>query len=538
MLTFRGAAASALLLAAAASVAAAPVAQAQPAPAGVVITADLVLDREGVLRVEETVSVPEGAEFRMSLPLRLQVEPDVERRFRVTDVETGGVGSATTADDRFTLVAPPGESTFRYAVHNTVGDAPSSQVFHWLGVVDTDIAAISAALVAPSYELAIVDCTLGPPGNTRPCADVRTEAIGVLHLEQTDLRKGDAIDLTVQLPPGTVPANADVIDHSGPGPFSLSGPVLAAFGALLVLLAGLAALVWRARRNNAAATTGSEVFDPLAREDGQVRFTAPDGVLPGEAGLLLDEHVDPVDIAATVVDLAVRRYLWVTQIAENDWRITRVNAPDDQLRDFEKAVYTALLPDGVDAVTMGELRGRVQAGPVRAAMIADAVARGAFVDRSRPGPAVWLGGALVVAGLAATVGLAVTAGYALVGVAILLAGVALVLLPKYLPSRTAAGSRIAGRVRALQRGLDATRPEQIPPTDQETVFSRALPYTVVGGRADNWVRAFRQLNPAADAQPGLYWFGGYERDRDLHRFAAHFPYFITALEGLFSETSH
>ncbi|WP_280512539.1 DUF2207 family protein [Nocardia farcinica] len=538
MLTFRGAAASALLLAAAASVAAAPVAQAQPAPAGVVITADLVLDREGVLRVEETVSVPEGAEFRMSLPLRLQVEPDVERRFRVTDVETGGVGSATTADDRFTLVAPPGESTFRYAVHNTVGDAPSSQVFHWLGVVDTDIAAISAALVAPSYELAIVDCTLGPPGNTRPCADVRTEAIGVLHLEQTDLRKGDAIDLTVQLPPGTVPANADVIDHSGPGPFSLSGPVLAAFGALLALLAGMAALVWRARRDNAAATTGSEVFDPLAREDGQVRFTAPDGVLPGEAGLLLDEHVDPVDIAATVVDLAVRRYLWVTQIAENDWRITRVNAPDDQLRDFEKAVYTALLPDGVDAVTMGELRGRVQAGPVRAAMIADAVARGAFVDRSRPGPAVWLGGALVVAGLAATVGLAVTAGYALVGVAILLAGVALVLLPKYLPSRTAAGSRIAGRVRALQRGLDATRPEQIPPTDQETVFSRALPYTVVGGRADNWVRAFRQLNPAADAQPGLYWFGGYERDRDLHRFAAHFPYFITALEGLFSETSH
>ncbi|MBF6264106.1 DUF2207 domain-containing protein [Nocardia farcinica] len=538
MLTFRGAAASALLLAAAASVAAAPVAQAQPAPAGVVITADLVLDREGVLRVEETVSVPEGAEFRMSLPLRLQVEPDVERRFRVTDVETGGVGSATTADDRFTLVAPPGESTFRYAVHNTVGDAPSSQVFHWLGVVDTDIAAISAALVAPSYELAIVDCTLGPPGNTRPCADVRTEAIGVLHLEQTDLRKGDAIDLTVQLPPGTVPANADVIDHSGPGPFSLSGPVLAAFGALLALLAGLAALVWRARRDNAAATTGSEVFDPLAREDGQVRFTAPDGVLPGEAGLLLDEHVDPVDIAATVVDLAVRRYLWVTQIAENDWRITRVNAPDDQLRDFEKAVYTALLPDGVDAVTMGELRGRVQAGPVRAAMIADAVARGAFVDRSRPGPAVWLGGALVVAGLAATVGLAVTAGYALVGVAILLAGVALVLLPKYLPSPTAAGSRIAGRVRALQRGLDATRPEQIPPTDQETVFSRALPYTVVGGRADNWVRAFRQLNPAADAQPGLYWFGGYERDRDLHRFAAHFPYFITALEGLFSETSH
>ncbi|MBF6129012.1 DUF2207 family protein [Nocardia brasiliensis] len=536
MLTFRGAALGALLLASAGLFATAPAAHPEPAPSGVTITADLKLNRDGVLEVVEQVEVPPDGTFQMSLPLRLQVRDDVERRFKVTDVDTKGAGTATVANDQFTIEAKPGTSTFTYSVHNLVSDAPGSQVFNWIGVVRSDIAAISATLISPSFEMGIVDCKLGPPGNTRACADVKTEVDGVLYLEQTDLHKGDAIDLTLQLPPNTVPSNADVRDDSAAGPFAFTTPVLVAFGVLVLALIGLVAFALRARRQNAAAGTGSQTLDPLLREGERVQFVSPDGVLPGEAGLLLDEHVDPVDIAATVVDLAVRRYIRVQPLSDTDWRITRVNTPDDQLRGYEKAVYLALLPDGTDAVTMTELRapGRVQSGPVRTALLDDAVARGTFADRRRPGLAGWLGGALIVAGIAATIGLALTAGHALVGVAIALAGIATVLLPKYLPVRTAHGLALSGQIRALQRGLEATRREQVPPIDQETVFSRALPFMVIGSRADNWIRAFRDLNPSADAQPGLYWFGGFERDRNLQRFAGHFPFFITALEGLFA----
>ncbi|WP_330227956.1 DUF2207 domain-containing protein [Nocardia sp. NBC_00508] len=536
MLTFRGAAAGVLLLASAGMLATAPVAHTEPAPNGVTITADLKLNPEGVLEVVEQVAVPPDGSFRMSLPLRLKVSDDAERVFQVTDVDTEGAGTATVANDQFTIEAKPGESTFEYSVRNTVSDAPGTQVFRWLGVLNADIAAISATLISPSFEMGIVDCKLGPPGNTRPCADVKVEADGVLFLEQTDLHKGDAIDLTLQLPPGTVPSNADVRDSGDAGPFAITAPVLVALGVLVLTSAGMAAFVLRARRQDAAAGGGSETIDPLLREGDRVQFTSPDGVLPGEAGLLLDGHVDPVDIAATVVDLAVRRYLRLAPLSDRDWRITRVNAPDDQLRDYEKAVYHALLPAGTDAVTLAELRepGRVAAGPVRTALLADAVARGNLLDRRRPGLALWLGGALMLAGIAATVTLALTSGHALVGVAIALGGVATLLLPKYLPARTARGLELARQIRALQRGLEATRREQIPPIDQETVFSRALPFTVIGGRADNWIRAFRDVDPSADAQPGLYWFAGFERERNLQRFASHFPFFITALEGLFA----
>src|SRR5258708_1561950 len=167
MLTFRGGAAGALILATAGMIAAAPVAHTEPATNGVTITADLKLSRQGVLEVTEKVVVPPEGEFKMSLPLRLQVGKDAERVFKVTDVAAQGAGTTTEANDQFTIVAKPGESTFNYAIHGAVSEAPGTQVFHWLGVINADVASISASLISPSYEMGIVDCKLGPPTNAR-----------------------------------------------------------------------------------------------------------------------------------------------------------------------------------------------------------------------------------------------------------------------------------------------------------------------------------------------------------------------------------
>ncbi|MFI6870796.1 DUF2207 family protein [Nocardia sp. NPDC050406] len=507
-------------------------AQAQPEVDGVRIVAEVNLGDDGLLRVTETVTVPEGEEFRQVLPLRVQVSPDVQRKFQVTDVESAGAGEAGVADDRFTITARPGESTFKYTVHNTVSNATGAQVFHWTGVLNTDVASIEATVSSPDFRMGVTKCTIGPPGQPQDCADIRVEPDGFAHLSKVGLRKGDVIDVTLQLPPGTVAANADIDDANAPGPFSITGPVLAAFLALLIGLAGAAGYVVWARRKETPG--GHDVLDPLVREGDRMLFTSPDGVLPGTAGLLIDGYVDPRDLAATVVDLTVRRYFWVSAISDSDWRISRLHAADDQLTSHERAVYSALLPGDTNSVLLSELRGRVDAAAVRKALVADAVEQGVFVDRTARGPEFWLGVGLVAVGVIAAFALAFGPGHALVGVAIALGGAAALLLPRYLPSRTTAGRELTERVRAMQRGLDAITREQIPAPDQELVFSRALPFAVASRRTDHWIRAFRDLHPGSDGQPGLYWFGGFDRDRDLYQFASHFPYFITALEGLFT----
>lgn len=530
MLTFRGGAAALLLALTGLFTLFTPTARAQE-PAGVILNLDMTLSREGVLEVTERVTVPPGEQFTMSLPLRVQISEDSERRFAVTDIETTGPGTAQVADDLFTIEAGPGESTFRYSVQNTVSDAEGSQVFRWFGVLNVDIAEIHASLISPSFEMGIVDCLLGPIGNTRPCAQVRIEPDGVLYLDQTNLRKGESVDLTLQIPPGTVPSNADI---SGPGnsPFAITGPVLIAFALLLAALAALAAYIVWARRQTGAA----EPMQPLVHAEGRTQFSSPAGILPGEAGVLLDGHADTTDIAATVVDLAVRNYLWIGRIGETQWRMIRVNPADDQLRAYERAIYDALLPAGTDEVTVADLGapGRLTTEPLRGTMLGDAVERGAFIDPARRRIPLWLGAALIVLGAGVTIAAALISGHALVGVAIALAGAGLLATQRFLPTRTAYGRALTGQVRGLQQGLEQVNSAQIPAGDRELVFSRGLPYMIVWSRADNWVRTFRDIDPSADDDPGLYWFGGFEGDRDLHRFAGHFPYFITAVEGVFS----
>ena len=53
-------------------------------------------------------------------------------------------------------------------------------------------------------------------------------------------------------------------------------------------------------------------FRPVG--DGEARFEMDAGIRPGQVGTLLDERVDPVDITATVLDLAVRNHLLVTEL--------------------------------------------------------------------------------------------------------------------------------------------------------------------------------------------------------------------------------
>ncbi|MBU3060369.1 DUF2207 domain-containing protein [Nocardia sp. NEAU-G5] len=536
MLMFRGGAVGALLVVLAGIFAMAPAAQAQAPADGVAIKADIKLSKQGDLQVAETVTVPKGGSFDMQLPLRLALgDKGGERRFKVSDISSTGPGSAKVNGDLFTVNAPPGTSSFKYTVHNTVSDAPGTQLFRYTGVLDADVASFDATLISPSYQMGIADCSVGPQSAPQKC-HAQIEADGVLTMYEESLKKGDVIALTLQLPPGTVPANADISDGKSSGPFAITAPAVIAFGVLLVALIAFGGYVAWVRRQDATTLAGAEAADPVQRKGSKAQFVSPDGVLPGESGLLLKGVTGAGELAATVVDLAARRYLWIAPVSDSDWRLTRVNPADEQLRDYEREVYRAALPDGVDSVLLSELRapGRVQAEPARAALRQDLHEHGLLADRKSRGLAFWLGAALVVVGIGATIGLALSGGYALVGMAVGIGGLALLLLPAYLPARTAAGRALAVRVRGMQRGLETLRVDQIPPAERGPVFSRALPFTVVDGRADSWIRQFRELNPGTGNEPALYWFGGFEQDPDLTRFAGHFPYFITALQGLFA----
>ena len=71
---------------------------------------------------------------------------------------------------------------------------------------------------------------------------------------------------------------------------------------------------------------------------GPVLFRPPDGLRPAQLGVLVDERADPVDVTATIVDLAVRGYLTIEEIPKHgwrgkpDWTLTKIKDAEGLLR--------------------------------------------------------------------------------------------------------------------------------------------------------------------------------------------------------------
>ncbi|MEV6441807.1 DUF2207 domain-containing protein [Amycolatopsis sp. NPDC051716] len=452
----------------------------------------LKVQRDGSLSVAEAISVPGGVTMDRRVALRVPAPHHRDRVYGVRDVVLEGSGTANVDKDFFTVHLTPGTSIVRYTVDGAV--AGDRVTWELAGGWNAELKFLRASFAAPKIPTA-VDCLAGPPDSDFSCAAAQIDHAGLTRFSQQNLAAGQRMTATVELPAGTVPANEVLVPAKTiAGAFVLTAPVgwaWAVFGALLLLMAGL---VWTARRRESG--TGEPESTSLVAPNGE--FASPDGVLPGHAGVLLRGRPGAADLAATVLDLAVRNYLWVSA-GDGGWRLARRNPPDEHLTAFETAVYTAVVPD--EPVTLAELRERhVTVGP--AELYADVVRRGWLAPRPRR-----LGRAgvrIACYGLFLTVLLALTAGYAQLGVMVVLGGAAAVAASAALPARRRAGADVARRLRGLGETLASVEVGDLDKPQRELVFSRGLPYALALGELAPWVAAFDRL----EHPPPVYWHAG------------------------------
>ena len=372
----------------------------------------------------------------------------------------------------------------------------------------------TASITGPTPALAAL-CFYGPAGSTKQCqVEQGADSATVL---SADLSGGGALtgvigwapDGFTQMPTPNITPDPMVEQVSR---LKASIPFL-----LVIALAALAAPITTAvlrRRSNAGVVLAAT----------PVRYSPPDGLRPAQVQAGVDGTVDSRGYTATLLDLAARGHITLTE-QDGGWlggkqlNIGWTGTGKDTLAGWENDLVGAILK-GSSAATMGSYDPVLTAttSTLTSRLSAEAKSTGLYnPDGDRPDRSYVvlsiLGGVMVVVGffisfILGDYALSSMVLFALTGIALVTGGlVGRAITPR---RQTKISANFLGQVAGFRRLLnsdsaDARRDfaEKIGLTS-DAIFATFMPYAVVLGLESTWVSTFPDITPEQLRPYGLY----------------------------------
>ncbi|HEX4744382.1 MAG TPA: DUF2207 domain-containing protein [Candidatus Limnocylindria bacterium] len=373
-----------------------------------------------------------------------------------------------------------------------------------------------------------VTCFQGPTGSTDPCRS----AVAPPHVSfaaTRPLQPGEQLTIVVGLPKGAVRAPVAIYEERARDIDRWFDATPASLGlAGLVLVGGLTLVArnWSAQgrdrrylKRAAFVEETEEGAAPLFDAPTVIpEYEPPDKLTPAQLGLILDERADAKDLTATVVDLAVRGVLRIEKVegsglfGRDDWRLVKLR-DDASLAGWERQLIEGIFGSESE-VLLSERKGKVAPSLKLAQrqLYRDAMERRWFTGDPENARAMWAGvGILVAAAGAGLVFLLGTRlGLGLVGLAVIVCGLALLATHSAMARRSAAGSELLRRTLGFRRYMETAEKDRAAFAEREGIFSAYLPYAIVFGIVERWAKAFEGLDrEATRAMQGMGWYVGH-----------------------------
>lgn len=479
------------------------------------------VDREGVLKLATTLTFPDAAPA--TLTQRIETKRDTmdftSYLFDISDVtaKAGDVDLApqVTVDGDYKVITIDGSKagstpitigyTVRGAAHQgaEVAGRDRTTTLDWrvLQGLSVGVRAASGTIVVPT-RISSVDCRSGAPADPQPCSlwAGGTHDAPNPYFEDGARGPGEVIWLSFGAPASAIAANEQIdlkwtLDRA----FS-ADPLPLGVGLGALALGGLALYGLHRTKGKDVLEKAQPtlVADFVPTAAGESEFVTYDAIRPGQVGTLLDERVDPVDITATILDLAVHGHLVITELdtpprAPLDWTFQRTDADHSRLRPYERTLLDAIAPVDGTTVTASQISQPITdvIPAVQDELYGDTVAKGWFAARpddirDRWGLAGWiaLGLALVALGL-----LVAFSHFGLLGLSLVALALGLVYIAQRMPRRTAAGASLYQGLQVLALSLRTQPVDEIPKGKAYQQISKVLPFAIVLGGTERWLDA-------------------------------------------------
>ena len=539
---------------------------------------EIAIQRDGSLRILEAIDVDFRNLRKHGIFREIPVQYDYDREFyRVYGFSVESVADAAGKPWKYTRdrhganeqlkIGDPdrtvsGRQTYRiaYRIRYALNAFADHDELYW-NVNGPDwpvpFGRVSATVLLAGGALERAACFQGYSGSTAPCDYAHTPD-RIEYTATRPFRPGEQLTIVAALRKGAV-AEPSIRLEEKPRTFVEYFKVNAGtVGAALLLFVGGLVLLgrnWWAYGRDRRYTTlyyltenPAEETRPLFKGDTLVvEFQPPEGLRPAQMGLLLDERADTKDVTATIVDLAVRGYLriaevppqglWQRLFRRKGWTLTRTRHDTNGLEPYEAVVFDGLFEDG-DEVRLSALKNRFYKTLNRAQelLYRDAAARKWFSGNPEKVRGIWaiVGVVTAVVGGGLIFALGRLWGAGIAGVPVVLLGLLLFATHRAMPRRTARGSELLRRTLGFRRYIATAETERQRFNEQVGIFAEYLPYAIVFGCVEKWVRAFGDIDTAA-ATAGWYSgtssFSATHFSRSLAGFSSHVSNTIASTPG-------
>jgi Predicted membrane protein (DUF2207) len=288
---------------------------------------------------------------------------------RVGDTQQVKIGDANQ------LISGKQSYVVTYTVRGALDGYSGHDEFYWnaTGRWPVPIMAFTMTVHLPSGSVQETDCFQGTPVKSSLCTSNTTTDGGATYKSTATLQRLQQATIVATFPSGIAAVARPSIWHEpnfrdfySLDAVEIGGGALAA----ILVFGALIGLWWRDGRDRAYRTLYYLTNDPA---EGRrplfggppivVEFTPPDDLRPAQMGVILDERADPLDVTATIVDLAVRGYLKIEELndPDRDWRLTELKEPDDALLPYEHSLLKAVFSVEDDkTVRISELKSHFQ----------------------------------------------------------------------------------------------------------------------------------------------------------------------------------
>ena len=257
--------------------------------------------------------------------------------------------------------------------------------------------------------------------------------------------------------------------------------------------------LWRARGRDPELAPIATQYEP------------PSQMTPAEIGTIVDGKPDMRDITATIVDLAVRGYVHITEtvnerffglFSNKDYEFTLKKPRSDwsALKAHERELLEAMFAGAYDSVSLSDLKNKFykHLPGLRDGLYGMLVSGGFYTARPDRVRALYIVGGLIAGGLLAASSGTLMAQFGMQPVAGIVSGILAALIicafGWFMPSRTVRGTRELEKVLGFQEFLsrvEGDRLERVVKTPE--MFEKFLPFAMALGVEDNWARAFEGI---------------------------------------------